>query len=161
MKQAKKLAQRLKDEKFDHIYSSDLSRAADTAKIIAKYHPDVPLDFVLELREMGMGNKTGTVGNKDDNKNLFNLAPDAESFKSMQSRTKKLIELAYSKHPNGSVLFVGHGQINKAILSVIENKPASSIPDHNVMSNTAISIFEVREDKKHVIHLLNCTKHLG
>ncbi len=49
--QAEKLALRLKNEKIDHIYSSDLRRAADTAKLIAKYHPDTPLEFVKELRE--------------------------------------------------------------------------------------------------------------
>jgi len=49
--QARKLALRLKDEKIDYIYSSDLARAADTAKEIAKYHPDTPIKFVKDMRE--------------------------------------------------------------------------------------------------------------
>jgi len=39
--QAKKVAERLKDEKIDYIFSSDLRRAADTAKVIAKYQKEV------------------------------------------------------------------------------------------------------------------------
>jgi broad specificity phosphatase PhoE len=36
--QAKKLSERLKDEKIDIVYSSDLLRAFETAKLIAKPH---------------------------------------------------------------------------------------------------------------------------
>lgn len=46
IEQAKKVVLRLKDEKIDFIYSSDLDRAANTAKEIAKFHPDVPIEFV-------------------------------------------------------------------------------------------------------------------
>ncbi|GBE19836.1 glucosyl-3-phosphoglycerate phosphatase [archaeon BMS3Abin17] len=38
IEQAKKVAQRLKDEKIDYIFSSDLARASDTAKEIHKFH---------------------------------------------------------------------------------------------------------------------------
>jgi probable phosphoglycerate mutase len=58
--QAKKLALRLKDEKFDAIYSSDLARAADTAKEIIKFHPNVNAHFVKELRERNIGEFEGT-----------------------------------------------------------------------------------------------------
>ena len=51
IEQAKKLASRLKDEKVDAIYSSDLARSADTAKIIAKYHSKVKFHLAKELRE--------------------------------------------------------------------------------------------------------------
>lgn len=49
--QAKKVALRLKNEKIDAIYSSDLARTSDTAKEIAKFHPTIPIEFVKELRE--------------------------------------------------------------------------------------------------------------
>ncbi len=49
IEQAQKLALRLKGEKIDVIYSSDLDRASDTAKEIAKDHPSVPIRFVRDL----------------------------------------------------------------------------------------------------------------
>jgi len=49
LEQAKKLAERLKDEKIDLIFSSDLGRALNTAKEVAKFHKDIPLDSPLGL----------------------------------------------------------------------------------------------------------------
>jgi|TARA_Y100000310_G_C20482858_1_gene715520 probable phosphoglycerate mutase len=160
IEQAKKLADRLKDEKFDHIYSSPLSRSAKAANMIAEFHKDTPIDFVDELKEIDAGSRAGTLGEKDSNKNLINLAPDAESFESMQQRAKKLIDKVYEKYPDGNILFVAHGHINKIILTVIENKPAEHILKYSNPPNTSISIFEIKEDKNHIVHLLNCTKHL-
>ena len=40
IQQAKKLAERLKDERFDYIFSSDLARAANTAKEIGIFFQD-------------------------------------------------------------------------------------------------------------------------
>ena len=64
--QAKKLAKRLKDEKIDAIYSSDLKRAADTAKEIAKLHPDAGFHLVKELREGDSGSFTGKKSSEVD-----------------------------------------------------------------------------------------------
>src|SRR3989338_4842950 len=50
MGQAKKVAAHLKNEKIDFIYSSDLRRAKDTAKEIAKYHK-VKIFYTKELSE--------------------------------------------------------------------------------------------------------------
>ena len=59
IEQAKKLAERLKEEKIDFIYSSDLARAADTAKEIAKFHPNISINFTKELRERNLGELQG------------------------------------------------------------------------------------------------------
>ncbi|MDP7140988.1 MAG: histidine phosphatase family protein [Candidatus Woesearchaeota archaeon] len=121
IQQAKKLALRLKDEKLDYIYSSDLARAADTAKEILKYHPDTSIEFVEELREGDLGSFTGK-NKKDIDWN--NRPGDMEPRESMRKRVKKLLDSVYTKHPNATILFVGHNGINKALISVILNKPA-------------------------------------
>ena len=59
IEQAQKLALRLKDEKIDFIYSSDLARASDTAKEIASFHPHAPIKFVEDLRERNLGEFQG------------------------------------------------------------------------------------------------------
>ena len=40
--QARLVAERLKEVKIDKIFTSDLARAKDTAKEIAKFHQDIP-----------------------------------------------------------------------------------------------------------------------
>jgi len=156
IEQAQKLALRLKNEKIDEIYSSDLARSADTAKIIARFH-DVPLNFVKELREADLKDYTGMDKSKID---WNNLPKGIESKESMYNRIKKLVDKVYSKHPNGTVLFVGHGNINRAIIAIVNNKPADELNTFKIHSNTALSIFEIKEDNKHIIHLMNSTKHL-
>ncbi|MBU3941330.1 MAG: histidine phosphatase family protein [Nanoarchaeota archaeon] len=157
IEQAKKLALRLKDEKIDAIYSSDLARAADTAREIAEYHKKIPINFVQELRETNLGSLTGKCSKYID----FDYRPDdVESTASMQKRTKKLLDKVYNKYPDKTVLFVGHNGINKALISVILNKPAKDMDEIESQLNTSISIFEIKEDKKHIVHLMNCTKHL-
>lgn len=59
IEQAKKAALRLKEEKSDFIYSSDLARAADTAKEIAPFHKAAPVEYVKEPREMNLGEFKG------------------------------------------------------------------------------------------------------
>ena len=57
--QAEQLARRLKSEKLDFIYSSDLERAAATARAIVRFHPDIQIEFVEDLRERYLGTWQG------------------------------------------------------------------------------------------------------
>ena len=50
IRQAECAAERLRDEKFDCIFSSDLKRAMQTAQIIARFH-DLEVVPVKELRD--------------------------------------------------------------------------------------------------------------
>ena len=155
--QARKLALRLKDENIDVIYSSDLKRAADTAKEIAKYHKNAGFFLVKELRERNHGKYDGKKADEVDWKN----PPECfEKISDMKKRAKTIIDKAYEKHKNLTVVFVGHSGINRVITGIIQGKDFDSIEDMRSQENTAISIFEIKEDKKHVIHLMNCVKHL-
>lgn len=156
IEQAKKLAKRLKDEKIDVIYSSDLARSSDTTKEIAKFHPNIPIYFVKELREKDYGSLTGKNGREFDWSDRYH---DVESGSSMQKRAKKILDEAYEKYSDKAVLFVGHNRINKALISVILNRPASYIEKIDNQLNTAVNIFEIK-NKKHKVYLMNCIKHL-
>lgn len=156
IQQAKKLALRLKDENIDCIYSSDLKRAAETAKEIAKYHPDTPLCLVKELRERDHGGLTGKTKDEVDWSNFWN---DGETVENMARRAKKLIDKVYEQHKVGTVVFVGHGAINKVLTSVILNKSLEEM-DSARQRNASVSIFKFREDRNHKIHLMDCVKHL-
>lgn len=154
--QGEKLALRLKDEKIDAIYSSDLARAADTARIIAKYHKGVPVYFVKEFRERNHGLLTG----KKRSSIKIGVDYKEEPLSEMQKRAKLILDQAYARYPDSTVLFVGHGTINNVLISAILNKPAEYAWEIPSQYNTAVNIFEIREDGKHQVHLLNCKKHL-
>ncbi len=79
----------------------------------------------------------------------------------MRKRAKTLLDKAYKKYPNGTVLFSGHGGVNKILITLILGKPPVYIKQLGHLNNTAVCIFEIKEDKKHIIHLLNCTRHLN
>jgi len=165
IEQAKKLAKRLKDEKIDFIYSSDLTRSSDTAKEIAKFHPNTPIKFVKELRERHLGELQGK--NKSelgwDNKNshtLFLEIKDGEPMQDLYTRAEKFLHKILSKHPKDTVLFVAHNGINKALIAVITGKKYEDIKDMENHHNTSVNIFEIDKNRNHQIHSFNCIKHL-
>ena len=166
IEQAKKLAIRLKNEKIDVIYSSDLARAADTAKEIVKFHPDVPVYFIKELREKHMGEFQGKtdveIGIEKARKlgKLFPQPKGGETLDQVHSRANGFYEDILCKYEGETVLAVGHGCINLHLMSVIMNKPFMDIVQMVDVKNTSINIFEIDKDKNLQIHILNCTKHL-
>lgn len=154
IEQAKKLALRLKNEEIDAIYSSDLARAYDTAKEIAKFHSKAPFFSVEELREHDLGSYTG----KSYGSFSWDDRPkEIESKKSMRKRSMALLKKVYSNYSGGTVLFVAHGGINKELIRGILDESDDFFLDR--IENTAISVFDINE-KENKILLMNCIKHL-
>lgn len=154
--QAKKVSDRLKNEKIDAIFSSPITRAKETAQIIAKHHQNADFIIVDELKEMELGSYL----NKGFEEVDWDLMPeDVESRSSMYRRAKIIIEKVLEKYPNGTVLFVSHNAMNKAIIRFLRKwhpEDRKSIPQ----GNTAITIFEISEKERKEI-IFNCTQHLG
>ena len=165
IKQARKLAERLKNEKIDVIFSSDLSRASDTAKEIAKFHPESPIYFVKELRERFMGSlqgreKTEIKGWDDLSKRdeLHKLAC-SETIEDMVSRIEKFLNKILKKYHGKNVLIVGHGGPNLGFISVLLKKPWRELSEYKP-ENTSVTVFEFDENKKPELKVMNCIKHL-
>ncbi|MFH0875834.1 MAG: histidine phosphatase family protein [archaeon] len=157
--QAKKLAFRLKDEKIDVIYSSDLARAADTAREIHKYHANSPLVLTPEIREFKLGVLEGKHKSFAEDVNWDkNLIEGAETNGEARIRIKAFLDKIYKKHNRDTVCLIAHGGISTIIISLIVGK---DIITSKELKNTNVCIFEITEDKNCKIHLLNCTKHLN
>ena len=157
--QAKKVARRLKNEKIDHIYSSDLKRAEDTAKEIAKYHKGVPLELTKELRELYYG---AFEGKRRDVVGYGKLPKNGETSEQAIRRARHFLDTILHKHKKDTVLFVTHGTIGKAIITVIKNRRIRKRWSKKWwLHNTSVSIFKIYEDRRHRIHLFNDVKHLG
>jgi probable phosphoglycerate mutase len=164
IEQAKKVAIRLKDEKIDYIYSSDLARTSETAKEIAKYHSNVPIKFVKDLREKYLGEWQGKKKSElgfSKTTSIVGIFPkDGETSEELFNRAKNFLYKVLTRHPNDTVLLAGHNGINKALVAVITNKKSEDIKSIENFHNTSITIFEIDQDKNHKIHLFNCKKHL-
>jgi len=156
IEQAKKLALRLKNEKIDAIYSSDLARASDTAIEIAKFHPNAKLYLVKELREKNQGSLSGKLISEID----WNKPRDTEKKESMLKRVKKIFDEVYKKYQGKTAVFVSHGGTIRILLSLLLNKSIEELKKMDSLSNTSVSIFEIKEDNNHNLILFNCTKHL-
>ena len=150
VEQAKSLALNLKGEKIDCIFCSDLKRSVDTANEVKVFHPDSKIVFVEGLREVYLGSFTGK---KFQDIDWSNRPKEIETRQSMCDRVRLVLEKAFSDYPNGRVLFVGHAGTNKAIISVLENKPASYMGEINIQGNAAFDVFEIVSYKNNVFEL--------
>jgi broad specificity phosphatase PhoE len=165
--QAVLLARRLKEEQIDYIYSSDLARSADTAREIAKYHPAVPIEFVKELRERDYGSFQGKRKTEIDYDRwkVEIQSPGvgregAETLEGVCNRASSFLEKTLQRHRNQTVLYVGHGGMGRILVAIILHKSFEEIRRMPRIENASISIFEINENKKHELHLLNDVRHL-
>ncbi len=162
--QAKKVALRFKDEKIDYIYSSDLARAADTAKEIAKYHSETPIEFVKNLREKDLGEFAGKrkeeIKYTGDEKITFVEPRNGETTKQLFERAKKVLDETIKRHSEDVVMFVCHGGIGKALIAAINGKEKFDFEEIERLHNTSVNIYEIDKEKNNELLCFNCINHL-
>jgi len=127
-RQARALAERLRDVHLDAIYASDLRRARETAEIVADVK-GLPVVADPALREMDVGSWTGLT--RDEIAERFPAWDhhDGESGEAFQARAAAAAERIAAAHEGGAVLIVTHGGIVRALqrralgepLPVLEN----------------------------------------
>ena len=126
--QAQALAQALKDEPIDVVYSSPLIRAKETAKTIQYFHPS---SFYFEdegLKEMDLGDFEGMEATDwakqypefrkkwRESPSSIKL-PGGESLKEVQIRAVKTLERIIQNHsPETTLLICSHNFVIHAIL---------------------------------------------
>jgi len=147
LSQAKALAESLKNEEIDCVYSSDLDRASDTAKIVLKYHPNLEIQLTDSLRERFLGKFQGKKKSdfglsKEDS--IAELADtDIETAKELFERAKKFLYELLKSHRNQTVLCVSHNGISKAMIAVITNKNPEKILEVENIPNAGYKVFEL------------------
>lgn len=166
IEQAERLAERLKDIQFDAIYSSDSSRAADTARIIARYQ-DAPINFTAALRERHMGIFQGGPALEFERAQMLSgLSPavftptGGESLEELSHRAMSFVQGLRERHWQQTVLLVAHGRLNSMLLAA-----ASGLKFEDALmikqTNTCVNILECDQHGGLNIHLLNCAVHLS
>lgn len=151
-KQVVRLARRLADETFQHIYVSTLNRAIQTADAIQKYHRDTPCTVTPEIQEV----------------THFHFTPDARPdskalLRRVQAESRTMHRFAYRlrevHQPGDRVLLVCHGNIIRCLVSIFacRNPKRSILMDVN---NAAVTVVDLWPRGDAILRLLNCVKHL-
>jgi broad specificity phosphatase PhoE len=162
--QAKKLALRLKDEKIDKIYVSDLKRAVDTAAEVIKYHPNAEVIYTEELREQDLGihegKPYGTIGAAAEDAGIERqeFKPEGgESLLELRKRASDFIHKLIKENHDKTVLLITHGGPIRQYLIHLQKDPEEKTDYKH--GNCAVTILET-DGHKHEIHALKCEKHL-
>ena len=169
VEQAKKLASRLEDVRFDAAYASDLSRASETAAVIL-HGREVPLYPTPQLREYHKGAFEGMTDVELRTrypaeypsyiaKDLDYAPEGGESTRQVSARMSGVINEIKKRHLGHTVLVVGHGGSLRAAMMVLLGMPL----DANwrfVFGNCTLSIVDTYEDNA-VLRLFNDGSHLS
>jgi len=161
IRQARRLAERMKDENIDCIYSSDLKRAYDTANFIADIK-DLDVFIDKKLREINGGDwenisfddliKTWPEELFNLNNCLYNLsAPNGENVLDFYARIVSSIERIISENENKNICIVTHGTAIKLILCYFYSRPIEEVETIMWSDNTAVSYITFDNNKYNVV----------
>lgn len=119
--------------KFDVIYSSPLSRALETAQIVASILEVPTPEIIAELIERDFGVMTGKPQSHiaemcapdiiQTNTITYFLRPEgAETFPQLVTRSHNVLDIVRGKQLNGNALLVCHGDLDKMIYAAATGK---------------------------------------
>lgn len=165
--QARCLAAALKDRSFDRILASDLSRAHETAEMIAE-PAGIPVETDPRLREMSFGRWEGLthpeiLARYPEEWESYRAdpaggrAPGGESMTEVQKRAMAVMEEALAEKP-GHLLVVSHGALLKAVICALLDLDLS-YRHRLIIDNTGLSIVKYRPGRSRLLRF-NDTCHL-
>jgi len=166
--QARSLANRIQHYPIDVIYSSDLDRAYETAKIIGK-KINLEVNILNELREMSFGKWEGLTMAEIQQKYRDHYIvwrstphqakiPDGEKLLDVQTRSLKAVRQLLKRHKDQNILIVSHGVTIKSMILGLMDIELSNFYKIK-QDNACLNIIEFREYGP-VIVTLNDTAHL-
>ncbi len=167
--QARMLGRRLSSVRIDAAYSSDLSRAAETARV-ALGERDVPITFTEELREYNKGVFEGLTEDEYREKypelyepsmvnDLDFAPPGGETIRETSTRLAGIVQRVKDAHLDESALIVGHGGSLRAGIVSLLDLPLEANWKF-AMSNCSLTVIYTFPDNA-VMHLYNDTSHIA
>lgn len=169
VKQAHALKERIKDEKITAIYSSDLKRAMETARIIAEPHKIevIPNPLFKEINFGVWEGRTYQELQKEypqqlkiwlESPHLLRIE-NAETFSELQDRAMLGLKGVLSQHPSGTIVIVTHGGVIAALICGLFNEHINNMWKYK-QKNASLNILVFQEDRVE-IGLLNDISHLS
>jgi len=168
-RQAELLADRLKGTEYAAVYSSDLSRARETAEIIAG-RLDVSVVIVPELRELDYGEWEGMpeVELPKRYPDLYTQwranpaevrTPGGETFGELRDRACPAFQRIAEAHAGENVIVVAHKSANRVILCCLMGIDIKHYREIG-QGNAALNVIERRDDGRMVVESVNDMSHL-
>ena len=166
--QARKLARRLEGWPIKAIYTSDLLRAQETAKLIAKKLKLTPIASA-NFRERNGGIFQGLTTEQLDSeyrdiwrqtRSDGSAPPDGESMLEVGKRAFSSYEKINSAHIGETVAIVSHGGTLNILISHLIGLPLGQPASISLRGNTGLSIVEINEAGPRLT-LLNDVSHLS
>lgn len=168
--QAERIGARLARYEPDLILTSDLSRAAETARAIAAHHPAAPLLDSELLREIHYGVFEGLdageiQSNYPEEMRLWQesddgyMPPGAETITQQRARAELATQWLRERSNGGTIVVVSHGGIMRSLLgSLLSLEVEQQVRFH--FDNTSLTALE--ETRRGLsLRLVNDTSHLG
>ena len=167
--QSQRVAERLKTEPIAAVYSSDLSRAGDTAQDIADFH-SLKVQIDESLRECAFGEWEGLSVKEIAQKypdlyqnylkdSVTYRAPEGERLESVQARVTQMVRRIEKRHPNDTVVIVTHGGPIRAFFCHALGAPLQTFRKIN-LANCSITTFSRDRDGNWFLEVLNDSRHL-
>jgi broad specificity phosphatase PhoE len=168
-RQSRALADRLRSWKIDAIYSSDLSRAAETARILGDALGLVPRLETgwreRDVKEWGGLSPQEIQERYPDQVAALDRGEDVaigggETSSALQARAVGEFERLQALHAGETVLVVSHGGILRVLIAYFLHLELSYISRFSVRRNTGLSVVVFPGGQPRLV-LLNDTAHLG
>lgn len=139
--QARELGAKLKNIDFDAVISSPLQRAVDTTRIIldegcTNKSNQMELCELLQERDWG----SLTLWPYAKARQLDRFPDDVETLEEGMERGRQFVNLMLDKYDGKRILCVGHGFIDRCILSMIYGVDKSNVPR---MGNAECRVVEI------------------
>lgn len=161
--QSEKVAQILKDEKFNIIISSPLKRTLKTAQIINQFH-QINIEINKGFIERDFGDLEGI---EYKNVDFHKIRIDElyqkhkiEHIKDFEKRIKDALHNLLDKYHYKNVLLITHGGVSYMIISILENKDFYDVIKQYKKPPTSITTIEFDENKKHKFIEIGKEEHL-
>ena len=128
--QARALAAELADTDLDAIYTSDLTRARETAEIVAD-RTGAPVRALTELREIDVGEWQGLTWPEIEIQFPEGVRRwheqgegwhDGETYEELGRRVVQALRSLAGEHPGSRLLIVGHGGTVRAVRAFVERR---------------------------------------
>jgi len=168
-KQAQLVGQAVSALQFDRIYSSDLSRAYETALAIGE-HQKAEIIKWDKIREITLGPLEGkpkkeileTYPEVQERGLLTSGVAGTETVEAITKRCQEIEKELFAKHQEGeSVLLVCHGGlISIFLMYVLLGESWHQYHRPFVIGNTSVTMVEWKKGQQPMIHFINQTTHL-
>ena len=137
--QARELADQLRSTPFDAVYSSDLSRAHETAEIVAAPH-GMPVIPDPGLREIDVGSWSGLTRAELKERFPDGSRPDGETREQHRARVHAAVEGIARANLGRRILIVTHGGTMRALRGQVSDGA------HHPIANCGVIELEFRDD---------------